>query len=270
LLASEADDAHRDRIERALELIVEGQIYQVNLARRFNFRLEGRSVDLVRRLVRTARAPFAFALELEGLTVAGSSPELLLAVDTRGRLETAPIKGTRPRGLDAAADARLAAELDADPKERAELSMVIDVERNDLGRVACTGSVRVRGEPRVETFGSVHHRVATVSAQLRPSINRRALLEAVLPSGSVTGAPKIRAMEVIGRLEASRRGLYTGGFGFLAHDGSMRLGMAIRTLTRRDGVAHYFAGGGIVADSDPSREVIETGWKAVQMQRLMA
>jgi anthranilate/para-aminobenzoate synthase component I len=269
LLASEPDVDHRRRIERALELITEGQIYQVNLARRFDFRVEGRAVDLVERFVRSARAPFAFAFEADGLTVAGSSPELLLDLDSRGRLQTSPIKGTRPRGVDAREDARLARELDEDPKERAELSMVVDVERNDFGRIATTGSVRVLGPPRVQAFGSVHHRIADVVARLRPSVSRAALLEAVLPSGSVTGAPKIRAMEVIAGLEAARRGLYTGGYGYLAHDGSMRLAMAIRTLTRRGESAHYFAGGGIVFDSDPVREVIETRWKAVQVQRLL-
>jgi anthranilate/para-aminobenzoate synthase component I len=201
--------------------------------------------------------------------VAASSPELFLSLGPRGELLTLPIKGTRPRGADARADAAMAEGLENDPKERAELSMVVDVERNDLGRVARIGSVRVPGAPRVEAFGAVLHRTASVRAALRPGVTRTELLEAMLPSGSVTGAPKIRAMELIAALEAARRGLYTGAFGFLSHDGGLRLGMAIRTVTARDEIAHYFAGGGIVFGSEPAREVLETRWKAAQILRLI-
>lgn len=266
---NEPDDVHVARVHRAIELIVEGEIYLVNLARRFDFEVRGRAVDLVARMAAHARSPHSFALNWEGLALAASSPELFLDVDTSGRLSTAPIKGTRPRGADAPEDARLAQELAADPKEIAELTMVIDVERNDLGKIAETGSVRMRGDPVVRTYGSVHHRVATVTARLRNGVSRRSLLESMLPSGSVTGAPKVRAMEVIAELESERRGVYTGALGYLCHDGAMRLAMAIRTLTVRSGVGHYFAGGGIVADSDPAREVLETSWKAAQMYRLL-
>jgi anthranilate/para-aminobenzoate synthase component I len=265
----EPDDTHRARISRALELILEGEIYQVNLARRFDFLVQGRALDLLERLTRLARAPYAAAFDVDGLTVAASSPELFLDLNRAGRMITLPIKGTRPRGRDAVADRALVADLDRDPKERAELSMVVDVERNDLGRVARTGSVRVPGAPRVTTYGSVHHRVARVEAQIRPSVSREALLEAMLPSGSVTGAPKIRAMEVIGMLEAVRRGLYTGALGYLSHDGSLRLAMAIRTLVAKDGLGHYFSGGGIVLGSEPSKEVEETRWKATQILGLL-
>ena len=182
---------------------------------------------------------------------AGVSPEQLLSLGSDGELVTSPIKGTRPRRRDRAADAALARELELDPKERAELAMVIDVERNDLGRVAVTGSVRLSAPPRVKSYAAVHHRVAGLSARLRPGLGRADLLSAMLPSGSVTGAPKVRAMEVIALLEAQRRGLYTGGIGLVGHDGSLELGMAIRTVTVHGDEAHYFAGGGIVADSDP-------------------
>lgn len=265
----EPDDVHRARIERALELIGQGEIYQVNLARRFQFSLSARAVDCVARFARRARAPFMFGMEHDGLMVAGGSPELFLELGAGRQLVTLPIKGTRPRGTDAIADRALARDLDADPKERAELAMVVDVERNDLGRIAVTGSVRASRAPRVRTFGSVHHRVARVAARLRDGLGREDALKATLPSGSVTGAPKVRAMEVIAELESERRGLYTGAFGHVGHDGSMRLAMAIRTLTAKHGVAHYFAGGGIVADSDPRREVEETRWKAVQMLDLL-
>ncbi|MCA9596239.1 MAG: anthranilate synthase component I family protein [Myxococcales bacterium] len=256
---------HEERIRAALELIAKGELYQVNLARRFRFRVQGHPLGQLERMSRRARAPYAAWLRLGELDVVSTTPELLLRLSPDRRLLTSPIKGTRPRGADAQRDRALAVELEGDPKERAELAMIIDVERNDLGRVAVSGSVRLLGPPRVVTHPSVHHRVAHVSARLRPELGRRELLEAMLPSGSVTGAPKIRAMDAIRALEAERRGLYTGGFGVVRHDGGMELGMAIRTLTVVDGEGHYFAGGGIVADSDPAREVEETLWKSVQL-----
>jgi anthranilate/para-aminobenzoate synthase component I len=187
---------------------------------------------------------------------------------------TSPIKGTRPRDPDRTRDQATARELASDPKERAELAMVIDVERNDLGSVAQTGSVRVVGEPRVVPCGGVWHRMADVTAQLDIKHDRAALLRAMTPSGSVTGAPKVRAMEVIAELEADRRGLYTGALGYVAHDGSMTLSMAIRTLVLGRGSrnlereASYFAGGGIVVDADPRQELQETEWKAQQLLAL--
>jgi anthranilate/para-aminobenzoate synthase component I len=269
LPSDDTDAAHAARISRALSAIVEGEIYQVNLARRFDFRLTGGALELLERLVGKARSPFALAFEGESFRVAASSPELFLSLGPRGELLTLPIKGTRPRGADARADSALADALENDPKERAELSMVVDVERNDLGRVARIGSVRATEPPRVEAFGAVWHRTASVRAALRPGTTRTELLEAMLPSGSVTGAPKIRAMELIASLEAARRGLYTGAFGFLSHEGGLRLGMAIRTVTAKDEIAHYFAGGGIVFGSEPAREVLETRWKAAQILRLV-
>ena len=140
--------------------------------------------------------------------------------------------------------------------------MILDVERNDLARVARPGSIELTVPPHVETHGTVHHRVATLRAALRASVTRREVLSWMLPSGSVTGAPKVRAMDLIAELEAERRGLYTGAFGYLAHDGSLELGMAIRTLSVKAGQGHYWAGGGIVADSQPALEVEETLWKA--------
>jgi anthranilate/para-aminobenzoate synthase component I len=147
--------------------------------------------------------------------------------------------------------------------------MIIDVERNDLGRIAEPGSVRVVDGPRVSTYGSVHHRWAELEARLSANRSRSDVLEAMLPSGSVTGAPKVRAMEVIAELEAARRGLYTGAYGYVTRGGGMVLGMAIRTLCRRGSEAEYFAGGGIVADSDPLREYEETRWKALQLAALL-
>jgi anthranilate/para-aminobenzoate synthase component I len=264
-LPAEAPELHAARIQTALDLIAAGEIYQVNLARRIDLSVSGRACDILASLCRDTRPPYAAALRFGGLSVVSTSPELLLRQSNDGRLLTSPIKGTRPRGGDAESDARWARELGNDPKERAELSMIIDVERNDLGRVSAFGSVRLQGPPFVASQGLVWHRRANVVGRLRPDVSRRELLLAMLPSGSVTGAPKVRAMEIIARLESERRGLYTGAIGFINQKSELTLAMAIRTLTLRDGVGHYFTGGGIVADSNPALELEETRWKALQL-----
>jgi anthranilate/para-aminobenzoate synthase component I len=260
--------AHVERIRRAQELIAAGDLYQVNLARRLRFAAHGSPFDLYAALARSAPAPFGACLDLGDVTLCASSPELFLATGPRGQVRTAPIKGTRPRGADAEADRMLSAELDENPKERAELTMILDVERNDLGRVAAAGSVRLLRPPHVETHRTVHHRLALLGARLEPRRTQVDLLQAMFPSGSVTGAPKVRAMEVIAKLEPARRGLYTGAFGAVAFDGSLALAMAIRVLTIKKQEAHYFAGGGIVADSDPAAELEETRWKGAQLEHL--
>jgi anthranilate/para-aminobenzoate synthase component I len=265
----ESSRAHEQRVRRALERIARGEIYEVNLARAFELSVTGSAFELLAALTRDGLPPHAGAFEWPELRVAAASPELLLRLLPNGRVSTSPIKGTRPRSRNAALDNAAMAELDADPKERAELAMVIDVERNDLGRVARPGSVVLEAPPRVVTLPNVFHRVATVSAELEPSVRREQLFESTLPSGSVTGAPKIRAMEVIAELEATRRGLYTGGFGIVRRDGGVELSMAIRTLTARGSEAQYLTGGGIVADSVPEREVEETLWKARNVLELL-
>jgi len=261
--------AHVERIRRAQELIVAGDLYQVNLARRSRFEVSGSSLDLYLAMARQAPAPFGACIDLGGTAICACSPELFLHLDPRGAVRTAPIKGTRPRGSDATEDRRLVAELDESPKEQAELTMILDVERNDLGRVAVPGSVRLLSGPSVDTHRSVHHRAAVVGADLRSDKTALDVVTAMFPSGSVTGAPKIRAMEVIAVLEPVRRGLYTGAFGAVAFDGSLTLAMAIRVLTIQNGEGHYFAGGGIVADSDPEAELLETRWKGSQLGALL-
>lgn len=263
-------ERHRARIRRALEHIRAGDLYQVNLARRFDLKVQGSAPALLRCLLERGRPPYSAAFSWGALDVVAVSPELFLKTNTSGSIFTSPIKGTRPRGATPELDAQLADELDSDPKERAELTMVLDVERNDLARLARRGTVRLSEPPHVEVHATVLHRVATLRAELQPELSRSEILERMLPSGSVTGAPKVRAMDLIAELEAERRGLYTGAFGYLAHDGSLELGMAIRTLTVRDGVGHYWVGGGIVADSDPEREVQETLWKAEALLALLA
>jgi anthranilate/para-aminobenzoate synthase component I len=258
----EAAEVHRARVRRALEHIRAGDLYQVNLARRFEFRVRGAAVGVLGRLLERGLPPHAALFAWGALDVLSISPELFLSTDVYGAILTSPIKGTRPRGESPKQDRELARELDSDAKERAELTMVLDVERNDLARIAQPGTVELAVPPHVEAYGTVLHRLATLRAQMRPELTRSELLLRMLPSGSVTGAPKVRAMDLIAELEAARRGLYTGAFGYLAHDGRLELGMAIRTLTVRQGQGHYWAGGGIVADSDPGREVQETLWKA--------
>ncbi len=265
----DTDAEHSARIRAALSAIGQGEVYEINLARRFDLELSGSALGCLVGLSRWAPAPFAAALRLPGepaLDVVSTSPELFVDCNPSGRVVTLPIKGTRPRGIDAVTDAALRAELAADPKEQAELSMVVDIERNDLGRVARIGSV-VAEPPYVAVHRTVFHRQAQVSAWLRDGVDRAELLTSVLPSGSITGAPKIRAMELIGQWERHRRGLYTGALGFVTRAGGLRLAMAIRTLCSLDGRAQYFVGGGIVADSVPEREVEETRWKAAQLLR---
>lgn len=276
----DAPERHLERILHAKELIFAGELYQVNLARKLCVTFDespsaAERLTLFERLARAAPTPLGAYLELPGgTTVLSTSPELLLLVEPSAagaldRLTTIPIKGTRPRGADADDDAALARALDADPKERAELTMIVDVERNDLGRVARTGSVRVVRAPHVVTHRTVHHRQAVLVARARPGLSRRELLGAMLPSGSVTGAPKVRAMEVIASLEPARRGLYTGAIGYVGYDDRLELAMAIRTLVLDGAAGEYLTGGGIVADSDPASELAETRWKAAQLERLV-
>jgi anthranilate/para-aminobenzoate synthase component I len=262
--------AHVERVRRAQELIRAGDLYQVNLARRLRFAIVSSPLDVYLAIASSAPAAFGACIDFDGTFVCASSPELFLALDpASGRVATAPIKGTRPRGLDADADAALRRELDQSIKERAELTMILDVERNDLGKVCEPGSVRLLDAPRVQTHRTIHHRAALLGGVLKAGATPLDALRAMFPSGSVTGAPKVRAMEVIARLEPVRRGLYTGAFGYVACSGAVNLAMAIRVMTMKNGEAHYFAGGGIVADSDPDAELNETRWKGSQIERLV-
>jgi anthranilate/para-aminobenzoate synthase component I len=264
----EPDEAHVERVREALRLIAAGDLYEVNLARRIPLRVRGDALALFTSLLDEAPAPWGFLQHLGDNVVCGTSPELALSV--RGRaLRSCPVKGTRPRGGDAPEDAANARALDEDPKERAELTMAVDVHRSDMGRVAVAGTVRVPDAPRVVPGRTVWSRMAEVVATLAPEVGLADVARAVLPCGSITGAPKVRAMEVIARLEPWRRGAYTGGMGWVG-GGRLELAMGIRTLQweRATGQGAYFAGGGIVADSVPERELEETRWKASQLERL--
>lgn len=244
-------------IARIKAYIASGDVYQVNLTQRFATPLPCPPYALYQRLRGRSPASFAAYLSFGPVQVVSSSPERFLTV--RGRqIETRPIKGTRPRSSDPATDARLAAELLASEKDRAELLMIVDLERNDLGRVCAYGSVQVEKLWQLESHPTVHHLVATVSGTLRPEFDVIDCVAACFPGGSITGAPKIRAMEIIDELEPHRRHVYTGAIGYLGFNGHADLNIAIRTLTCVGGQAYYHVGGGIVWDSDPSAEYQET------------
>jgi para-aminobenzoate synthetase component 1 len=255
--------SYRAAVERALDHIARGHIYQVNLAQRFNVPLT-LSPDLLYRTLRTGNpAPFAAFLHYADFQIISASPERFLQFDpaTR-RVETRPIKGTRPRGATPAADSQLAQDLLDSEKDKAELVMIVDLERNDLGRVCDYGSVRVTDLRRLEPYPTVWHTVATVEGRLRGNVSNTGLIRAAFPGGSITGAPKIRALKIIEESEGLRRHVYCGAIGYLSFTGHLDLNIAIRTITIKDGRAYFHAGGGIVADSDPDHEYDETLHKA--------
>jgi para-aminobenzoate synthetase component 1 len=270
-------DAYLQAVRRAREYIAAGDIYQVNLSRRFTAALDGGDApaglaDLYLRLRRANPAPYAAYVGLgAGRAVLSSSPELFLEL-AGGRVLTRPIKGTRPRRPgDAAFNRRMRRDLLASPKDRAELVMIVDLERNDLGRVCSYGSIRV-AEPRaVEAYAAVYHTVATVEGRLHPDRTAVDLVRATFPGGSITGAPKVRAMQIIAELEPTRRSVYTGAVGFLGprsaaeSAGRCVLNIAIRTLLADWPRVHLQVGGGIVADSEPEAEFDETTDKARAM-----
>jgi len=244
-------------VRRVLEYIAAGDVFQVNLSQRFTARGGPRPLDLYLRLKAKSPAPFAAFLQWNDLAVVSASPEWFY--QTRGDLiVTRPIKGTRPRGNAPEEDDRMAAELMASPKDQAELTMIVDLERNDLGRVSEYGSVVVRDPMTIESFAQVHHLVATVEGRLRPDIGPIDVIRALFPGGSITGAPKIRAMELIDELEPNRRSLYSGAIGYLSRGGSSGFNIAIRTVLVEGDRASFQVGGGIVAESDPEAEYDET------------
>lgn len=253
-------EAYRATVERVLAYIRAGDVYQANVTQRF---LADRPAGLdpyalFERLRDLSPAPFAAFLNLgPRLCLASASPERFLRLEPDGAIETRPIKGTRPRRADPVADAAEAAALLASPKDRAENLMITDLLRNDLARVAEVGSVRVPVLYGLESFASVHHLVSVVRARLRPGLGPVDLLRATFPGGSITGAPKIRAMEIIDELEPARRGAYCGAIAWIGFDGAMDSSIVIRTLSVTPDQVIAQAGGGIVADSDPLDEHAE-------------
>lgn len=252
--------AHQAKLALILAYIAAGDIYQANLTTRFLAETPAglRPFDLYAKLRRQNPAPFAAYLGCgPGRAIASASPERFISLDRAGRIESRPLKGTRPRGATESADAALAANLATSIKDRAENLMIVDLLRNDLGRVAEIGSVRVPTLYAVESFPAVHHLVSTIEAQLRPGLGPVDLLRASFPGGSITGAPKIRAMEIIAELEDAPRGPYCGAVAWISFDGAMDSSIAIRTLTVTPETIAAQAGGGIVADSEPDAEFEE-------------
>ena len=260
--------AYLDKVRQAKRHIAAGDIYQLNLTQRFTVRTDTSPLDLYRRLRRTSPSSHAAFLPWGDVAVISSSPELFL--ELRGRhVVTRPIKGTRPRTGDPVADAVYRSELVESEKERAELNMIIDLLRNDLGRVCAFGTVRVTAAGDLEEHPTVYHRVATVEGRLAPEHDWLDLLRATFPGGSITGAPKIRAMQIIEELEPTPRGVYCGSIGYLGLDGAISLNIAIRTMVQMNDLVHVYAGGAIVADSIPEDEYDEVMAKATGMFRAL-
>lgn len=257
---------HLDGVERVKHYIHEGDVFQVNLSRlwRAEAKHSFSPVQLYRRLCQTNPAPFAGLMQWQDNAVVSSSPERLVAVHA-GQVETRPIAGTRRRDKDVQQDRDLSAELMRHPKERAEHVMLLDLERNDLGRVCIPGTVEVNEMMVLESYAHVHHIVSNVRGRLRPEITPGEVIRAVFPGGTITGCPKVRCMEILAELEREGRGAYTGSMGYLNHNGDMDLNILIRTVELADDVVYLRAGGGIVADSEPERELQETRTKAKGM-----
>ena len=256
-----------DAVCNAKKLIARGDIYQANLSRGWAATTDGADPNRIyAALCRTNPGPFAGLFYWQGVSVVSSSPERLLQVRD-GTMSTRPIAGTRPRSADAARDRQLLQELIADPKEQAEHVMLIDLERNDLGRVCEAGSVRVDEKMIIESYAHVHHIVSNITGKVRADITPGDAIRAVFPGGTITGCPKVRCMEIISELEAGPRGAYTGSFGYLNRDGSLDLNILIRTMVIRDNEITFRAGSGIVADSDPAAELEETRAKAKGLLR---
>jgi len=256
----------RGRVARARELIAEGDCIQIVVSQRFDVRPAPEPLALYRALRHVNPSPYMFLIDAGGATLVGASPEPFVRVES-GRVVMHPIAGTRPRGRDDADDAANEAELRASEKERAEHVMLVDLARNDIGRVARAGTVRVRELMRVDRFSHVMHLTSVVDGELDGGLDALDAFRACFPAGTVSGAPKIRAMERIAELETDRRGPYAGAVGYVGFDGRLDTAITIRTAVIADGVCRIQAGAGIVADSDPAAEEAETRAKARALLR---
>ena len=250
-----------EAVKRVKRYIAAGDIYQANISQRFEANVDTDAWTLYRSLRNTAPAPFGAYLGFPESCILSASPEQFLRVE-RDFVETRPMKGTRPRGATSQDDIRLGRELAASEKDRAENIMIVDLLRNDLGRVCLPGTIRVPELFTVEKYPNVHQLVSSVTGRLHPEHDAVDLLKACFPGGSVTGAPKIRAMEIIDEIEPVQRGVYCGAIGYIGFDGSMQLSIPIRTMVAKGQRVYLQVGGGIVADSDPDAEYQETLDKA--------
>jgi aminodeoxychorismate synthase component I len=255
-------ELYAEQVQRILQAIAEGEVYQACLTHRIEFETEQDPWSLYLQMRERNPAPFASYLSLPEGTVLSSSPERFLSVQAQGKIESRPIKGTRPRGKTAQEDRELRLELENSDKDRAENLMIADLVRNDLGRVSEVGSVHVSNLQAVEDHATVFQMVTTVEGKLREECDALDALRACFPPGSMTGAPKIAAMRTLEGLEPVERGIYSGGLGYLDCRGGMDLSVVIRTLLLQEGIADLRVGGGVVADSVPADEYQESLHKA--------
>ncbi len=256
-------------VQRVREYILAGDIFQANMSQRFEAPLPEPPLAFYQRLRQENPAAFGAYLACDDVTVLSVSPERFLSLHGT-QVETRPIKGTRPRGLGPMHDLALGRELTESEKDRAENVMIVDLLRNDLSRVCRPGTVRVPELFALEQHPTVHHLVSTVLGELQPGVDATGLLRATFPGGSITGAPKVRAMEIIAELEPTERGLYCGSIGYISRTGAMDMNVAIRTCVMRNGQIYFSGGGGIVADSDPAHEYRETLDKVQGIVRTLA
>lgn len=268
-LQEDEPEAYLEGVERIRDYIVEGDVFQVNLSRTWQGKVaaELRHGELYAALRKANPAPFAALMTRGNQAVISSSPERLISVSRAGMIQTRPIAGTRPRSANQDHDEALSSELMAHPKERAEHIMLIDLERNDLGRVCEPGSVEVNELMVLESYAHVHHIVSNVRGRLRADATTAQIISAVFPGGTITGCPKVRCMELIAELEHGGRGAYTGSLGYINCDGAMDLNILIRTLVRNGQEIRFRTGAGIVADSLPEAELEETRHKAKGLLR---
>ena len=257
---------YRDYLRRTHQYIVDGDIFQANLSRqwRVEFDQPCDPVDLYQSLREANPSPFAALIKFGDYYVLSSSPERLISV-TDGVVETRPIAGTHPRGQDQTEDRLLSQKLLQHPKERAEHVMLIDLERNDLGRICQPGSIQVQDNMVLETYSHVHHIVSSISGRLRPGLSAADVVHAVFPGGTITGCPKVRCMQIISELEQAPRGAYTGSLGYISDHGRLDLNILIRTMSFHANQLTFRAGAGIVSDSQTERELNETRHKAKGM-----
>jgi len=266
---TEADQApYMEQVARIKQYIVDGDIFQANLSRPWQLEINQSASDIAifNSLATANPGSFAVLARLPGSTVISSSPERLVSVH-HGVIETRPIAGTRPRSEDEHVDSRLANELMAHPKEKAEHIMLIDLERNDLGRICVPGTIRVNELMTLESYQHVHHIVSNIIGRLRDDVSPADVIRAVFPGGTITGCPKVRCMEILAEMEQQARGAYTGSIGYINRNGDMDLNILIRTLVRKGNTITFRAGGGIVADSDAEHELAETRAKAKGLLR---
>lgn len=265
ITSSLTKDDYLRAVQKILAYLRAGDCYQVNLAQRFTTTAQEDPWEIYLRLREISPAPYAGFIDAGDFQILSASPECFLKAKADGTLITKPIKGTRPRGTNPAEDQQLKTELAKSEKDRAELLMITDLLRNDLGKVCIPGSVHVLKLREVETFPQVHHLVSTVTGQRHQNLDIIDCLAALMPGGSITGAPKIRAMEIIRELEPVNRGVYTGAIGWLGPNNTAHFNIAIRIIILQKNIAYFHAGGGIVIDSNPEAEYQETLTKAKGM-----